>query len=283
MWVIIRWIRRNAYPLTALLLFIFSFNLVLRYQLYQHSFYFNQSVAFFRNIDVWRNNFTQYLNLKEENDYLKEENLILRKQLSLNYFNNSSHFDSSFYKDSSKSAPPMSAFRYFHANVIRSSTNKRDNYFYLNQGSDDSLEVGMAVLSPLGIAGIINGISDNYSRVMSVLNSKFEITSWIPDIGLRQGAVRWEFNSSLRGQIDEINRSEPVKKGQLILSSNYSSIFPPGTIIGKVHDVKKSKKSQYLNVEINFATDFKRLNHVYCVKTLFNKELDQLKNTEIND
>jgi rod shape-determining protein MreC len=118
---------------------------------------------------------------------------------------------------------------------------------------------------------------------MSVLNSNFEITSWIPKIGLRQGAVKWDFKNTSSGIIDEINRSEAIKKGQNVLTSNYSSIFPPGTPIGKIARVVNSEKSQYLQIRVRFATDFKRLNHVYCVKNLFSQTLDQLKTEELND
>jgi len=282
MWVIIRWLRNNAYPLTTLFLFLFSFNLVLRYQVYQHSLYFNQSVSFFRTVDGWRSSLTQYFDLREENNYLKEENLILRKQLARNYFNHSPSFDSTFVDTITNGASRL-AYRYHHATVIRNEFRKRDNYFYINQGSVDSIEVGMAVLSPLGAAGIVTHISDHYARVMSVLNSNFEITSWIPNIGLRQGAVKWDFKNTSSGIIDEINRSEAIKKGQDVLTSNYSSIFPPGTPIGKIDRVVNSEKSQYLQIRIRFATDFKRLNHVYCVKNLFSKTLDQLKTEELND
>ena len=105
MWVIIRWLRNNAYPLTALFLFLFSFNLVLRYQVYQHSLYFNQSVSFFRTVDKWRSSLTQYFDLKEENEYLKEENLILRKQLAQNYINHNPSFDSTFTDTTSSITP----------------------------------------------------------------------------------------------------------------------------------------------------------------------------------
>lgn len=282
MWVIIRWLRNNAYPLTALFLFLFSFNLVLRYQVYQHSLYFNQSVSFFRTVDGWRSSLTQYFDLKEENEYLKEENLILRKQLAQNYINHYPSFDSTF-TDTTSSITPRLAYRYYHASVIRNEFRKRDNYFYINQGVLDSIEIGMAVLSPLGVAGIVTHVSDHYARVMSVLNSNFEITSWIPAIGLRQGAVKWDFKNTRSGIVDEINRSEAIKKGQQVLTSNYSSIFPPGTPIGKISRVLNSEKSQYLQIRIRFATDFNRLNHVYCVKNLFSQTLDQLKTEELND
>ena len=275
MWVIIRWIRNNAYPLTAIFLFAFSFNLVLRYQLYQHSFYFNQSVSFFRTIDQSRTNLTEYLSLRQENTYLKEENAQLRQRLKENYLPRFNRFDSTF-TDTSNSAASKQIFSYFPAEVIRNSTNKRDNFFYINQGANQGIEVGMAVLSPKGVAGVVITTSDNFARVMSVLNSKFEITPFIPELRLRQGVLKWEGNDARYGYLKEVNRSEDVKKGQILLSSNYSNIFPPGIPVAKVIEANKALQQQYQIIKISYATDFSRLHYVYCVKNNTNKELNAL-------
>ena len=275
MWVIIRWIRNNAYPLTAIFLFAFSFNLVLRYQLYQHSYYFNQSVSFFRTIDQSRTNLTEYLSLRQENTDLKEENVQLRQRLKDNYLPSFTQFDSTF-TDTSNTASSKQIYSYFPAEVIRNSTNKRDNFFFINRGSNQGIEVGMAVLSPKGVAGVVITTSDNFSRVMSVLNSKFEITPFIPELGLRQGVVKWEGNDARYGYLKEVNRTEDVKKGQILLSSNYSNIFPPGIPLAKVVEANKALQQQYQRIKIHYATDFSRLHYVYCVKNNTNKELDKL-------
>lgn len=280
MWVIIRWIRNNAYPLTAIFLFAFSFNLVLRYQLYQHSFYFNQSVSFFRTIDQSRTNLTEYLSLRQENIYLKEENAQLRQRLKDNYLPSFTEFDSTF-TDTSNTSSSKQIYSYFPAEVIRNSTNKRDNFFFINQGANQGIEVGMAVLSPTGVAGVVITTSNNFSRVMSVLNSKFEITPLIPELRLRQGVVKWEGNDARYGYLKEVNRTEEVKKGQMLLSSNYSNIFPPGIPVAKVVEANKALQQQYQKIKIHYATDFSRLHYVYCVKNNTHKELDKLNsNTE---
>ena len=275
MWVIIRWIRNNAYPLTAIFLFAFSFNLVLRYQLYQHSFYFNQSVSFFRSIDQSRTNLTEYLSLRQENLYLKEENSQLRQRLKDNYLPSFSQFDSTF-TDTSNTSAYKQIYSYFPAEVIRNSINKRDNFFFINQGANHGIEVGMAVLSPKGVAGVVITTSNNFSRVMSVLNSKFEITPFIPELLLRQGVVKWEGNDARYGYLKEVNRTEDVKKGQILLSSNYSNIFPPGIPVAKVVEAQKALQKQYQRIKIHYATDFSRLHYVYCVKNNTQKELDKL-------
>lgn len=279
MWVIIRWIRTNAYPLLALILFSFSFNLVLRYQLYQHSYYFNQSVSFFRNVDQFRTDFTVYMGLRKENEYLKNENAQLRQQLIQRHPQRYQSYDTIF-TDTALPKTQQPTYTYMPAEVVRNTTNKRDNYFYINQGTNHGIQNGMAVLSPKGVAGVIVTTSGNFSRVMSVLHSDFELTPFIPDLNLRQGVVKWEGTDARFGYLKEVNRTEDVKKGQWILSSNYSSIFPPNIPVGRVVTSSKPLQQQYQQIKIEFATDFHRLHYVYCVKNHVKTEIDAL-NTPI--
>jgi rod shape-determining protein MreC len=165
------------------------------------------------------------------------------------------------------------------AEVVRNTTNKRDNYFYINQGSKHGIETGMAVLSPKGVAGVVVTTSNNFSRVMSVLHSDFELTPFIPDLNLRQGVVKWEGTDARFGYLKEVNRTEDVKKGQRILSSNYSSIFPPGIPVARVVSSSKPLQQQYQQIKIAFATDFHRLHYVYCVKNHTKAEIDALNTT----
>lgn len=103
MFIILQWLKRNSYPLLALLLFAFSVNQILKFQIYQHSYYYNSSVSFFRTVDTWRSNVASYLNLKGENENLKNENLRLRSQLGLNRSVNQTFKDTSYLDSISKS------------------------------------------------------------------------------------------------------------------------------------------------------------------------------------
>lgn len=283
MFIILQWLKRNSYPLLALLLFLFSVNQVLKFQIYQHSYYFNSSVSFFRTIDTWRSNMLSYLNLKNENVALKNENLRLRSQLSINKSFDQTFKDTSYTDSISKSLSHHKVvYTYLPASVIKNSYNSRNNYFIVDQGSKQGIEVGMAVICPQGIVGIIINVSDNYAQGMSVLNSKFEITPYIPDIELRQGVVGWAGMDHQYADLKEVNRTEQIKKGMKVVTSNYSSIFPPNIPIGTVHDVSLKNKSNFHKITLKLSTDFNRLNTVYCIKNNYKMEIDSMSNS-IND
>jgi rod shape-determining protein MreC len=81
--------------------------------------------------------------------------------------------------------------------------------------------------------------------------------------------------------LDEISRTEKVKAGDLVLTSNYSSIFPPYQPIGKVKKVNTNTSSQFSEIEVELSTNFNKLNTVYCVSTRFKNEMDSLHNSPL--
>lgn len=279
MFIILQWLKRNSYPLLALLLFLFSVNQVLKFQIYQHSYYFNSSVSFFRTIDTWRSNMLAYLNLKNENVALKNENLRLRGQLAINKSFDGKFKDTLYMDSISKTLSHYKVvYTYLPANIIKNTYNSRNNYFIIDQGTKQGIEEGMAVICPQGIVGIIINTSENYAQGMSVLNSKFEITPYIPDVELRQGVVGWGGMDYQYAELKEVNRTEQIKKGMRVVTSNYSSIFPPNIPIGTVHDVSLKNKSNFHKITLKLSTDFNRLNTVYCVRNNYKMEIDSLSN-----
>ena len=278
MWVILRWIKSNSYPILALLLFIFSLNQVLRYHIYQHSLYFNSSVSFFRRVDLWRTQITSYLDLKKQNKALFTENLALREQLKTNRVFNYIPWDSTLI-DTFSETNNLQQYTYYPAQVIKATTTLNDNYIYLNQGEEHGIKKGMGVFNAEGIVGIVVTTSNNYSRVMSVLNSNFEISPMLNRLNLRQGIISWTGKSSKLGKVTEINRTEPIIKGDIFVTSNYSTLFPPNIPIAKVKSIASKNLKPDLDIDVEFAVNFNALDYVVCVEFIKNKELESLENS----
>ena len=256
----------------------------MRFQIYQHSYYYNSSISFFRTIDQWRNNVSSYLNLKNENEGLRQENLLLRGQLSINKAAVNTFKDTTYFDSISKSLNNYKVvYTYIRANIVKNTVNSRNNYFIIDQGKNQGILDGMAVISPTGIVGVIINTADNFSRGMSVLNSKFEITPYIPKIELRQGVIGWSGMDYTVADLKEVNRTEQLKKGMQVVTSNYSSIFPPNIPIGNVKEETQKTNSNFHQITIKLSTDFSRLQTVYCIKNNYHLEIDSLSNPIIDE
>jgi rod shape-determining protein MreC len=224
------------------------------------------------------------LNLKNENEGLRQENLRLRSQLSINKTANNTFKDTTYFDSISKSLNNYKVvYTYIRANIVKNTVNSRNNYFIIDQGKNQGILEGMAVIAPTGIVGVIINTSDNFSRGMSVLNSKFEITPYIPKIELRQGVIGWSGMDYTVADLKEVNRTEQLKKGMEVVTSNYSSIFPPNIPIGTVNEVSQKNNSNFHQIKIKLSTDFSRLQTVYCIKNNYHLEIDSLSNPIIDE
>lgn len=271
--VIFRWIRNQAYPLLFILLFLSSFIQVIQFNIYQNSVFFNQTLGFHRQIDAYKSSITGYFNLKFENEKLVEENKLLKQQVQWNLQSLTIKGDTQFIDTLTQT---RLRYSYINANVIRSTTNKRNNFIVLDKGTEAGITENMAVIGPSGIVGIVFKASKNFALVLSVLNSKFEITPYLRDITLNQGVLNWNGNNPKYADLNEVNRFEKVKKGMKLYTSNYSLIFPAGIPIGEIDEINTSLKSNFHEISVKLSTDFTRLNHVYVVKVIHQEQLQKL-------
>lgn len=276
MLVIFRWIRNQAYPLLFALLFLSAWSQILRFHLYQQSIYFNQSLGFYRQIDSWKSDITQYFGLQEKNQELIHENQLLKDQLNWNLTDYSPKRNNS-YLDSITNT--IVKYEYIKARVIRSSVGEQNNFIVLDQGYENGVKQHMSVVSPMGIIGIVVESTAHYSLVMSVLNSKFEITPYFKELKASHGVINWNGEDPRYVELEEVNRFVKVKNGMQLFTSNYSLIFPAGIPIGTIVKSSSNLKANFFTIKVKLATDFSKIDMVSVVKNIQQEEIDQLDNT----
>lgn len=271
-----RLLRNNLYPVTFFILIAISLIQVLRYNLYQESFYFNSSRRVLNSFAQVQSNINGYFNLQDINAKLVQENLRLQSNMPLSLV----WADTSV--NHSIDSLGKRRYSYVEARVIKNSTLLRNNFITLDKGSKSGIRKGMAVISPGGIVGLVFSTSDNFSLVLSVLNSKFVTTPMIPDVGFRDGSVTWDGDDPTVAQLNWVNKFEALKPGMEVITSNYSVKFPPGIPIGKIKSVRKKSTSSFYEIDIALSTDFRRLGYAYVVTDHFSSQLDTLDKQEVN-
>ena len=276
MLVIFRWIRNQAYPLLFALLFLSAWSQILRFHLYQQSIYFNQSLGFYRQIDSWKSDITQYFGLREKNQELVYENQLLKDQLNWNLTDYSPKRNDS-YLDSITNT--IVKYEYIKARVIRNSVGEQNNFIVLDQGYENGVKQHMSVVSPMGIIGIVVESTAHYSLVMSVLNSKFEITPYFKELKASHGVINWNGEDPRYVELEEVNRFVKVKNGMKLFTSNYSLIFPAGIPIGTIVKSSSNLKANFFTIKVKLATDFSKIDMVSVVKNIQQEEIDQLDNS----
>lgn len=252
------------------LLFLFQFNP------YQKSFFVNMSRNMNASVYGHIGGIREYLFLKKENQRLFLENTRLQNMLSAYATNQEIALNDSLVADTLSSASG-GQYYYIPAEVINNSVNKQYNYITLNKGSGQGIEKDMAVISNGTVVGVIAGVSDNFSTVIPLLNRNFRVGSSISRNNYF-GILEWDGLHPDLGKLREIPLHVGVQKGDSIVTSGYSAIFPPGIGIGTVESISV-KEGNFYDITVKLSVDFRNLKYVAVVKNILREEQKALENT----
>ena len=263
------------YHLLILFLGIESFSFYLLFQ--NNHFHRSKFADFTRNIEgSYRKkstNIKDYLALRKMNQHLTQENETLRNQLEC----------IKIAGDIIDPSPASSKIynNYISARIVNNSTNKQHNFITLDKGRADSIKPEMGVISTYGIVGIVEGVSEHYSTVMSILNRDTRISAKIKKNDY-YGSLEWTGKDYRQALLKEIPHHVDIVKGDTIVTSGFSSIFPEGILIGFVEDYKLVG-GNFFQIRVNLSTNFKNLTHVYVFDNQTKDEQKKLEELTISN
>ena len=267
---LLRFLLRYHFTLLFILLETLAIVLLIQNNNYQNTSF----VRFTRNIKGKFYDQTvkveQYLNLREKNKTLKEENVYLRNFIAKNMDAEVDTFKKKI--DTSYNQQ----YYYIRATVLNNSINKQHNYLTLNKGSATGVKPEMGVISSNGIVGVVRGVSEHFCSVISLLNSELSVSAKLKNSGY-YGSFNWTGRDYRYGKLQDIPLHVQVSEGDSVITSGYSAIFPEGILVGFVEDYQE-KGGRFLELTVELSTDFKKLNNVYIVRNLLKEEQKQLEN-----
>lgn len=171
-------------------------------------------------------------------------------------------------------------YEYTQARVVNNSITRQENYITLNKGEAEGLLPNMAIVAGGGIAGYVLGCSDHFAVCMSVLNRNFKTSGRIKG-NEYFGSVFWDGVSYEHLVLSEIPKYAPVRVGDTIVTTDYSSIFPPDVIIGTVESFEL-KNATYYDVRVKLHSKVAALGNVMVVNYLDTGEKQTLEEQIIN-
>jgi len=223
------------------------------------------SGSIYERISIWRD----YLNLREQNRQLQDENSQLRNMLSESYYPpDTSRF---FYIDSNKHR----RYAYLPAKVIDKSVNKQFNFVTLDRGKKGMIAEGMAVIGPEGIVGIVNGVSEHFATVMAVINRDFRVSAKFKKNNYF-GSLSWNGRSYRHATLSEIPLHAPVSLGDTVVVSGFSGSFPEGIPVGVVDKIEQ-KDGSFFTINVLLSTDFRNLHFATVVDDLMKNEKQEVE------
>lgn len=249
---------------------------------YQHYVWMTTAGRFTSTIYGTRANVTSYFNLHTINEDLQRrtadlelEVIALRRRLRT--------LDEQLQTDSIARDSVAQPFGFIIAHVINNSVSRPHNYITIEKGSEDNIRPEMGVVDQNGVVGIVNVVGPHSARIISLLNPKMRLSCKVK--GREHfGSLVWDGRSPEEAVLEEMPRHEKFRRGDTIVTSGYSAVFPEGIPVGIIIGQEKSKHdANFYSLRIKLLTDFSTLSTVRVITNDMQAELNALTEGEESD
>ena len=267
---LIEFLARQHHWFVFVLLEAISLTLLFSYNNYQSSVWFSSANVVVGRIYDWSSQLEHFFSLTKVNEELTARNIALEEKISdLSEKLTTVTKDSSYVKDSL--LLPVQEMKLIPAKVVSNSIIRPDNLMTINKGSKDGVKKDMGVVCGTGVVGIVYLVSPQYSVVIPLLNTKSNISCKIEN---REyfGYLIWQGGATDIAYLDDIPRHARFKLNENIVTSGYSSIFPPGIKVGKILHVYNSADGVSYRLSVKLSTNFSTLRDVSVVDNTAMKE-----------
>ena len=273
---LINFLLKYNYWFLFVILEVASFVLLFRFNNYQQRAYSTSANTVVGAVYEVSGGISSYFHLKSVNEDLLDRNMLLEEQINnLEKALKERQLDSIAVNSIRKM--PQKDYQLFKARVIKNSLNLADNYITLDKGSSSGIHSEMGVVDGNGIVGIVYETSPSYSVVISVLNSKSNISCKI--VGSDYfGYLKWEHGDSRYAYLKDLPRHAEFNLGDTVVTSGFSTVFPEGIMVGTVDDMSDSHDGLSYLLKIKLATDFGKLSDVRVIARNGQQEQKELEN-----
>lgn len=159
------------------------------------------------------------------------------------------------------------------ARIINKSLLQTRNTITLNVGDKDSIAVNMPVITDAGLVGRIVATSRNYSIAQILYNKDLRITVKVQRNRI-DGILSYDGVENL--VVNNIQKSADVNVGDVIITSEYSNIYPAGIPIGTVTETGHLD-NLFKKVVVTPTVNFSILEEVFVLKFITSQERAELE------
>ena len=275
-------IRRYFNFLFFLVLQIVSIVLLVKYNQTHEAAYANIASEIIGRVNVQYNKVHSFFALKDVNRQLAEENNQLKNMLGLNFEGPDTTRIATIDSLAADTAGRRRKYTWLPAKVVGNTISSQTNYITLQRGSNQGIVKNMAVIGPNGVVGTVIDVSENFSRVMSLLHRNSKVSSMLKK-GNVTGTVEWDGRDPNFLTLRNIPRSVPVAKGDTVLTSTYSANFPSHVMVGTVLSIGEDPSSNSHVIRVKTATNFYSLQYVNVVQNALWEEQRRLESATIKN
>ncbi|MBQ2955274.1 MAG: rod shape-determining protein MreC [Clostridia bacterium] len=156
------------------------------------------------------------------------------------------------------------------AQVVARESGRWFDVFTINRGTLTGVTVGMSVINEDGLIGRIYEAGLNYSKVMTIIDSRSAVACLIQ---------RTRDNGVMKGQITSVSESSScnmyyvpsvndIVPGDEVITSGLDELYPKGLVVGVVQEVSRQSDKSDQYVVVAPSVDFQRIENVLVLSTV---------------
>jgi rod shape-determining protein MreC len=149
------------------------------------------------------------------------------------------------------------------ADILSKGINSNMSSVLLDRGEVDGIRQNSAVLSSRGVVGKVIFVSKNHSGVQLVSDVDFRLSVKILP-SETEGIMRWIKEDFC--EVVEVQATSDIEIGDIVLTSNLSTYFPPNLPVGEVVSVYKKSNSSNKIIRMKLFSNLSTLNQLFIVK-----------------
>ncbi|MFT3904355.1 MAG: rod shape-determining protein MreC [Niabella sp.] len=222
-----------------------------------------------------------FFRMRDENKRIQKMNDSLMNLLAGNFVKTDS--GQVILRDSTLTDTSFSArhFTWTSAEVVYTTVSSDKNYLQINRGSSSGITDDMGVFSADGgLVGKVVNTGRNFSEVMTLLNVMNRLSVQLKRTK-NAGTLSWDGKTPTELIVNGIPITDSVKRGDTVLTGNFSLSFPPGKMVGVVSKVERESATNFFRLKIKPTANFTSLQHVFLVQNLDMAEQKQLNDATI--
>jgi rod shape-determining protein MreC len=132
----------------------------------------------------------------------------------------------------------------------------------INRGTRDGVKPRMPVIQHQGVVGRVIWASPNYAKVLLLIDPNAAVDVLVQRSRVR-GVVEGAGSDTLR--LKYVLHNDKVIPGDVLVCTGAAGVFPKGTLVGRVRSVEEKVKGVFLQVDVEPAVDFSRLEEVLVI------------------
>ncbi len=153
------------------------------------------------------------------------------------------------------------------ARVIAKDSENWFQVFRIDKGSQDGIRVDQNVMANGGLVGIVTDVGLNYATVRSIIDDESRVSAMCLQSSstcIVAGDLTLYQQGRLR--ITDMQKNATIQDGDRIVTSNISSKFMPGILVGYAVDIQDDEKKLMKTGYLIPAADFDDLTEVLVLK-----------------